>query len=86
MTIVSMLCRVHVQMAHVVFAITAGPNIDQALDIALNMIMDLAAEVHGGGARLFKSILVDSAAATRERVPHGRVWSKHAAEAATHRT
>ena len=38
-----MLRGVHMQVADVVFAVTASPDIDHALDVALDVVVDLAA-------------------------------------------
>lgn len=41
--VMPMLRGVHVQVADVVFAVTASPDIDHALDVALDVVVDLAA-------------------------------------------
>lgn len=60
----SMLSRVHMQMAHIMLAVAAGPNINQAVNVTLDLVVDLTAEVHGGSAWLFESVLIDPATAT----------------------
>lgn len=76
--------RVHVQMADVVFAFAAGTHVDQTVDVALDMCVDLSAEVHGSITRLLEHVLGDAATTTREGSPHGRVGSQVAAEATAH--
>jgi hypothetical protein len=73
----------HVQMAYVVFAVAASPDIDHALNIALHMVVNFAAQIHGGVAWFLECVLVDPTSAAGERAPHSRVRSKHATEAAT---
>jgi len=65
--------------------VAARAHIDHVVQIAFNMVVDVAAELHLSVARLFvrsSSLHASSTSAARERSSHARGGSKYVAETA----